>query len=192
MLARAAGVSPGRSPFQDNFRAFQEPVSSQYSCRLSLVESQQPSQALTCANFAQRLADPVRWRWKQDHIPLPLVVLFPVTMGKGIRLQLVFGEAAMPSTFAAEASAIQRVESQSPIGPRARKPCAPVASLIGTPPRSPRLLVLRSAEEGEPPPGNTNPFHRRESLPCVDCSCWVIRSRVSQTTMFSGVAVDWP
>ena len=45
-----------------------------------VVEFKQTSQALAGADFTKRLADPVRWRWKQNHIRLPLMVSFVVKM----------------------------------------------------------------------------------------------------------------
>jgi hypothetical protein len=50
-----------------------------------VVEFKQPSEALTCADLARRLADPVRWRRKHDHVRFALVVSFGVIMGKVIR-----------------------------------------------------------------------------------------------------------
>ena len=53
---------------------------SKNSCSLPVVEFKQPAQALTGADFTRRLTDPVRWRWKQNHIRLPLMVSFVVKM----------------------------------------------------------------------------------------------------------------
>ena len=55
-------------------------VWSKNSCGLPVVEFKQTAQALTGADFTTRLADPVRWRWKQNHIRLPLMVSFVVKM----------------------------------------------------------------------------------------------------------------
>jgi hypothetical protein len=49
-------------------------VWSKHSCGLTVVEAQQPSQALASADLTRQLADPVRRCRKQDHIAFPLVV----------------------------------------------------------------------------------------------------------------------
>jgi hypothetical protein len=43
-----------------------------------MLELEQTSQALTGADFTRRLADPVRWRWRQNRIGFALMVPFAV------------------------------------------------------------------------------------------------------------------
>jgi hypothetical protein len=64
-----------------------------------VVQFKQTSQALTGADFARRLTDPIRWRWKQNHIGLPLMVSFVVKMVSVIGKHVAEGsrEARKPS-----------------------------------------------------------------------------------------------
>jgi hypothetical protein len=78
--AKAAGAAEGRST--QHYWALNIIL---LMLRATLVvEFQQPSQALTGVDLASGFTDPVRWRGKENHVVLPLVVSFGVVMAEVI------------------------------------------------------------------------------------------------------------
>jgi hypothetical protein len=60
--------------------AHSDPVRSKFSCGSAIVESQHASQSLARLDLTCAFADSVRRRWKENHIPFPLVISFTVKM----------------------------------------------------------------------------------------------------------------
>ena len=61
------------------------PIRSKFSCSFAIVESQQASQPLARLDVASGFTDSVRWLWKENHIPFPLMVSFTVVMKNVMR-----------------------------------------------------------------------------------------------------------
>src|SRR4030095_893794 len=61
------------------------PVGSKTSCSLTVIESQQPAEAFPRADFTGGFTNSITRFWKQDHVPLPLMISLGVKMRTVIR-----------------------------------------------------------------------------------------------------------
>ncbi len=74
-VAMYAHAAPGQPPRRRKY-----PVGSKISCGFAIVEFQQASQPLAGLDLAGRFTDSILRPRKENHIPFPLVVPFPMKM----------------------------------------------------------------------------------------------------------------